>query len=399
MSVLVVNAGSSSVKYALIDTEVPGPDGVLAEGLVERIGADGTRLRHEVGNDDHVSDVQAGDHAAALAAIGEAFDRHGPSTDGLDAVGHRVVHGGQRFSGPVQIDDDVLSQIEQLAVLAPLHNPVNASGIRAARERFAGVPHVAVFDTAFHADMPAAAHTYAVPQSWRREHGVRRYGFHGTSHAWVSRAASEWLLEDRDIEHARSRVVVLHLGNGASACAVQGGRSVDTSMGLTPLQGLVMGTRSGDVDPALAAHLQRVDGMGSSDVELALNRESGLLGLCGDSDMRDVVRRAEADDADATLALEVYAYRIRAYLGAYAVALGGMDAIAFTGGVGENSAEVRHRVLQGLGWLGVQLDEEANRAERASDLFPICTPDSPIAALVIATDEEREIARLTRSVL
>ena len=397
MSVLVVNAGSSSVKYALLDTGAPGPEGVLAEGLVERVGADGTRLRHDGPGGRQEEDVEASDHTAALAAVGDAFDRYGPGTDGLTAVGHRVVHGGDDYSGPVLVDDDVLAMIERLSVLAPLHNPVNVAGIRAARERFPDVPHVAVFDTAFHADLPAPARTYAVPREWEREHGVRRYGFHGTSHAWVSREAGRWLQEHRDVDPGGARVVVLHLGNGASACAVRGGLSVDTSMGLTPLQGLVMGTRSGDVDPAVFGHLDRVAGMGVEEVEEALNRKSGLLGLCGDGDVREVVERAGGGDAAADLALDVYAYRIRAYLGAYAVALGGLDAVAFTAGVGENSSEVRRRVLDGLEWLGLRLDEVANSSGQDSPRL-VSRVDCPVAALVVATDEEREIAVQTAAI-
>ena len=393
MSVLVVNAGSSSVKYALLDTAARGASSVLAKGLVERVGGDRPMLRHDGPDGRHEEDVDAADHTAALAAVGDAFDRHGPGTDGLTAVGHRVVHGGDEYSDAVRVDDDVLATIERLAVLAPLHNPVNVAGIRAARERFPDVPHVAVFDTAFHAGLPLPARTYAVPREWEREHGVRRYGFHGTSHAWVSRQAGRWLQEHRGVDPSGARVVVLHLGNGASACAVRGGRSIDTSMGLTPLQGLVMGTRSGDVDPAVFGHLDRVAGMGVEEVERALNRSSGLLGLCGDGDVREVHRRARDGDADAGLALDVYAYRIRAFLGAYAVALGGLDAVAFTAGVGENSPEVRRRVLTGLEWLGLRLDEEASASGDGPRL--VSTADSTVAALVVATDEEREIADQT----
>jgi acetate kinase len=285
-------------------------------------------------------------------------------------------------------------------VLAPLHNPVNLAGLRAARERFADVPHVAVFDTAFHADLPEVARTYAVPRAWREEHGVRRYGFHGTSHAYVSRTAGAWLARERGVEPAASRVVVLHLGNGASACAVLGGRSIDTSMGLTPLAGLVMGTRSGDVDPALAAHLDRVAGLDGAHVEEQLNRASGLQGLAGASDLRDVRRAADAGDADAALALEVYAYRIRAYVGAYAVALGGLDAVALTGGVGENDEAMRARIVGGLGLLGCAMDEARNGSvDRARPVSEISPAGSGAAVLVVPTDEEGEIARQAVAVL
>jgi len=314
--------------------------------------------------------------------------------DGLRAVGHRVVHGGESFSGPVVVDETVLAEIDRLSVLAPLHNPVNLAGIRAALERFPDSPHVAVFDTAFHADLPAVARTYAVPRAWREEHGVRRYGFHGTSHAYVSRTATAWLQRERAVDPAGARVVVLHLGNGASACAVLGGRSVDTSMGLTPLAGLVMGTRSGDVDPSLAGHLDRVAGLDAAHVEEALNRSSGLLGLAGASDLRDVRRAAEAGDVDAGLALEVYAYRVRAYVGAYAVALGGLDALVLTGGVGENDTRMRASVVVGLGLLGCALDEGRNGTVDPGRPVSRISPDtSATAVLVVPTDEEGEIAR------
>ncbi|MFC5380222.1 acetate/propionate family kinase [Aquipuribacter nitratireducens] len=399
MSVLVVNAGSSSLKYAVLEPsdDPTAPAQRLGGGLVERIGSGGARLRHDGPHGRAVDGeaVDAPDHAAALLVAADAIRAHGPAADDVTAVGHRVVHGGEDHSGPVVVDDAVLARIEELAVLAPLHNPVNAAGIRAARDRFPDVPHVAVFDTAFHADMPAGAATYAVPGDWRREHGVRRYGFHGTSHAYVSRTAAAWLSRERGVPAEASRVVVLHLGNGASACAVLGGRSVDTSMGLTPLGGLVMGTRSGEVDPALAGHLRRVAGLDAEAVETALNTASGLRGLCGDSDLRDVERRADGGDTDARLALEVYAYRIRAYVGAYAVALGGLDALAFTAGVGENSARVRRDVCRGLGVLGVRLDEGRNdaAASQPGEVGVLSEDGSPAAALVVPTDEEGEIAR------
>jgi acetate kinase len=397
MTVLVINAGSSSLKYALVrpGQDADRPADVLAEGLVERVGSDRATLRHITGGERHESAVDAHDHAEALAAVADAFAEHGPaSRDDVEVVGHRVVHGGTSFSAPVVVDDEVLAEIERLAVLAPLHNPVNVAGLRAARERFGDVPHVAVFDTAFHADLPEVARTYAVPQEWREQHHVRRYGFHGTSHAYVSRATGRWLAEHRGVDPDRARVVVLHLGNGASACAVRGGRSIDTSMGLTPLAGLVMGTRSGDVDPALAGHLGRVAGLDGEHVEEALNRSSGMLGLTGDPDMRDVQRRADAGDETARLGLAVYAYRVRAYVGAYAVALDGLDALVFTAGIGENSAEVRAEVVSGLGALGLRLDRDRNAAVDGDDpVTPISTDDSPAAALVVPTDEEGEIAR------
>jgi acetate kinase len=363
--VLVVNCGSSSVKYQVVDAH----SGERFErGLVDRIGGE-----------------KVPDHAGALAQVFGALD-----LSGITAIGHRVVHGGTRFTGPTLLDDDVIAGIEQLVPLAPLHNPVNLAGIRAARAAVPDVPQVAVFDTAFHATLPERAATYAVPAEWRSQHGVRRYGFHGTSHAYVSRAAAQLL--GRPL--ARTRTIVLHLGNGASACAVDGGRSIDTSMGLTPLAGLVMGTRSGDVDPAIPGHLARVAGLGVAEVDAALNGGSGLRALAGVSDVREVTARAAAGDADAELALDVYCYRVRSYVGAYLAALGGADVVAFTAGVGENSAPVRARSLAGLEALGIGVDAALNTsADRRARL--ISPEGSPVAVAVIPTDEEREIAAQT----
>jgi acetate kinase len=361
--VFVVNCGSSSLKYRLVDVD----DGTaLAAGLVERIG----------------SDPAVPDHSAALAGALASLD-----LDGLVAVAHRVVHGGERFSAPVVLDDAVLGELRELSVLAPLHNPVNVLGIDVARRALPGLPHIAVFDTAFHHTLPPRAYTYAVPPEWASRHGVRRYGFHGTSHAFVSRAAARLLgrpLEETDL-------IVLHLGNGASAAAVAGGRSVDTSMGLTPLEGLVMGTRSGDVDPALVLHLRRTAGLEADEIDRLLNGASGLLGLAGASDMREVHRRIAAGDAAAALALDVYCYRIRKYVGAYLAALGRADAVVFTAGVGENDAEVRARSLAGLDGLGIAVDPERNAA--ASRAPRVVSPDGgPVAVLVVPTDEELEMA-------
>jgi acetate kinase len=384
--VLVLNCGSSSVKYQLLE---PDGAGVLAVGLVERVGQPQGRLKHRHGDATSVLSQGFPDHAAALAAVLATFAEHGPSLDAgaLVAVGHRVVHGGERFSAPVAVDDAVLAAIEELAVLAPLHNPANALGIRAARRALPGAVHVAVFDTAFHAGLPPRASTYAVPAAWRREHGVRRYGFHGTSYAFVAREAARLLGRPDDTLDA----VLLHLGNGASACALRAGRSVDTSMGLTPLQGLVMGTRSGDVDPALPAHLGRVAGLDAQAVDAALNHAGGLLALAGVADVREVTARAAAGDPDAELALDVYCYRIRCYVGAYLAALGGAHAVVFTAGVGENSAVVRARSLAGLERLGIVVDPGLNAAAPGSARW-ISPPGAPIAVLVVPTDEEREIA-------
>lgn len=390
-TVLVVNAGSSSLKYQVLDA-VSGE--VAASGMIDRIGGSG-RLRHTTGDQTHEEDVSCRDHGEALDAAREALRRHGPdlSGGGLLAVGHRVVHGGPRFSEPVVVDDEVVDAIRELVPLAPLHNPANLEGILSARESFPGVPQVAVFDTAFHQTLPRAAHTYAVPAHWRDEHRVRRYGFHGTSHRYVSRRTAELL--GRPPEDCS--VIVLHLGNGASACAVRGGRSVDTSMGLSPLEGLVMGTRSGDVDPALGAYLARVADLDATAYDEALNHRSGLAGLAGVSDLRELEKRRADGDDDAELAFEVMTYRLRKYVGAYAVALGGVDGIAFTGGIGENSAAVREAVLEGLGVLGVVLDAEANAAGEPERC--VTAAESRVPAWVVPTREELEIARACLAVL
>lgn len=385
--VLVINSGSSSLKYEVVDAD----DGTVhATGLAERIGQSGGVLTHEVDGTDHVIEGDLPDHDTAMATMAQAFADHGPALEdlGLVAVGHRVVQGGDEYGEPVVIDDDVVHVVTELIDLAPLHNPANLAGIRVARERFADLPHVAVFDTAFHASLPPAAHTYAIDREVAREHRVRRYGFHGTSHEFVSRQAAEML----DREPAGVNVIVLHLGNGASMTAVQGGVSVDTTMGLTPLEGLVMGTRSGDIDPAIVFHLARNAAMSIDEIDDLLNKKSGVLGLSGRQDMRDLVAAAESGDDAAELALDVYCHRLRKYLGAYTAVLGRVDAIAFTAGVGENSAPVRERATAGLEVLGLHLDRDANRAPNgvARD---IATPDSPVRIFVIPTNEEFEIAR------
>src|SRR4051795_659232 len=355
--VFVVNCGSSSLKYRVVDVDAGT---ALASGLVERVT-------------DHAEAL-----SVALAHIGDT---------GLMAVAHRVVHGGERFTAPVLVDDAILRELRDLSVLAPLHNPINVRGIEVARRALPRLPHVAVFDTAFHRTLPPRAYTYAVPRDWAQRHGVRRYGFHGTSHAYVSREAARLL----EREPAETDVIVLHLGNGASAAAVKGGRSIDTSMGLTPLEGLVMGTRSGDVDPALVLHLRRTAGLAVDEIDRLLNAESGLRALAGAGDMREVHRRIAAGDEAAALALDVYCYRIRKYIGAYLAALGRADAVVFTAGVGENDAEVRARSLAGLDGLGIAVDPERNAA--ASRAPRVVSPDGgPVAVLVVPTDEELEMA-------
>jgi acetate kinase len=369
-TVLVFNAGSSSLKYLLIRG-----DEDLAAGVVERVGDPGGR---------------AGDHAAA---IGLVVDRLRLGQRLIAAVGHRVVHGGTRFRQPVLIDDAVLSAIEELTSLAPLHNPTNLACIRAARQALPGVTQVAVFDTAFHATLSPAAATYALDQTVTARHGIRRYGFHGISVRYV--VAGTAALLGRPVAHLN--MIVLHLGNGASATAVASGRSVDTSMGLTPLEGLVMGTRTGDIDPAVVFHLARVAGMALADIEDLYQHHGGLAGLCGDNDMRTVQSRAEAGDTAARQALQVYCYRIRKYIGAYHAVLGRLDAIAFTAGVGEHSPLVRSQALAGLQPMGIAVDEDRNHT--GSSARVISPRESRVAVCVVPTDEEHAIAEETAELL
>lgn len=387
-AVLVLNSGSSSLKYRVVD----GDDGrVHASGLVERIGEQQGRLVHRAGDGEWVVETPVADHRAAIEAALAAFAEHGPDLDevGLQAVGHRVVHGGTRFSEPTLVDDAVLAAVHDLVPLAPLHNPANAEGLDVARRVFPDLPHVAVFDTAFHQTLPPHASTYAVPAAWR-EAGVRRYGFHGTSVAFVSRAAAAAL--GRPVHEVR--LVVLHLGNGASATAVDGGRSVETSMGLTPLEGLVMGSRSGDLDPAVLGHVRRELGLDADAVERALNQGSGLKALVGENDLRSIVAAAEQGDETARLALDVYCHRIRKYVGAYYAVLGTVDAVVLAGGVGENSAPVRAQALTGLERLGIAVDLSLNAATRGPSAPTAISPDgSDVTVLVVPTDEEWEIAR------
>ncbi|TDT34067.1 acetate/propionate family kinase [Naumannella halotolerans] len=392
-NVLVINSGSSSMKYQVVDAE---SGTASATGLVERIGGPGGRVRHSTIDGIHDYGCEVADHAAAMQAMTDAFTEHGPDLVALDllAVGHRVVQGGARFGRSVLIDDRVVSIIEDLAGLAPLHNPANLAGIAVARAQFPHLPQVVVFDTAFHLTMPEHAYTYALDKQVAAEHRIRRYGFHGTSHAFVSRQAAAML----GAEPAQVNVIVLHLGNGASACAVRGGISVDTSMGLTPLEGLVMGTRSGDLDPAVVLHLLRSTELGVDDIDALLNKRSGVFGLSGRQDMRDLEQAVADGDTDAATALEVYCYRLRKYIGAYTAALGRVDAIAFTAGVGENSAVVRALTLQDLGVLGIELDPVANESP-GKTAREISTADSAVKVFVIPTNEEWEIARETAEVI
>ena len=371
--VLVLNAGSSSLKYQLL---LPETGEVRARGLVERIGESG-------------SDVA--DHAAALRSMAERLRHDGIVLDEvpLRAVGHRVVHGGPDFSEPVVIDDAVLDRIRELSGLAPLHNPAAVTGIEAARERF-DVPHVAVFDTAYFSSLPAEASTYAVPRDLAAKHSIRRYGFHGTSHQYVAQATADLL--DRPLGDLRQ--VILHLGNGCSASAVRHGLAVETSMGLTPLQGLVMGTRSGDVDPGLHAYLAREAGLSLDEIDMVLNKRSGLLGLSGVNDFRQLEQRLAAGEADARLAFDVVVHRIKHYIGAYLAILGGVDVLVFTAGVGENSISLRAAVTEGLEELGITVDRARNAAR--SQQARVISPDGArVVVAVVPTNEELAIARQT----
>lgn len=386
-AVLVVNSGSSSLKYQLIDVST---EQALATGLVERIGEQTGLIRHRGPGNPVERSLHIPDHTAAFRAMLEAFDADGPSLTEhpLTAVGHRVVHGGKRFFEPTVVTPLVEINIEDLAELAPLHNPANLEGIRAAKRAFPDVQHVAVFDTAFHQSLAPEAYTYAIDAELAEKHRVRRYGFHGTSHKFVSEAVAGVL--GRPLGELKQ--IVLHLGNGASACAVDGGRSVETSMGMTPLEGLVMGTRSGDLDPAVLFHLARRASLSIDQLDDLLNRRSGLLGLSGRGDMRDVREAAEGGDAAARLTLDTTVHRLKHYVGAYTALLGGLDSLTFTAGVGENDAQLREEVCAGLAVLGIHLDPERN-AVRSKEARIVSTDDSPVTVLVVPTNEELEIAR------
>ncbi|MEU5901238.1 acetate kinase [Streptomyces venezuelae] len=391
--VLVLNSGSSSVKYQLLDMR---DSSRLAVGLVERIGEETSRLKHTPltggGAEPREREEPIADHEQALRAVADelAADGLGLDSPELAAIGHRVVHGGLKFTEPTVVDDAVMKEIERLVPVAPLHNPANITGIRTAQALRPDLPQVAVFDTAFHTTMPESAARYALDVKTADEHRVRRYGFHGTSHAYVSRKTAELL--GRAPEDVN--VIVLHLGNGASASAVRGGRCVDTSMGLTPLEGLVMGTRTGDMDPAVIFHLARVGGMSIDEIDILVNKKSGLIGLCGDNDMREIRRRIDEGDEEAALAFDIYIHRLKKYIGAYYAVLGRVDAIAFTAGVGENAAPVREAAVAGLEELGLAVDGALNSVR--SDEPRLISPEyARVAVAVVPTDEELEIADQT----
>lgn len=386
-TVLVINSGSSSIKYQLVD---PAAGTALASGLVERIGERTGRVVHKHGAQTTERETTVADHGDGLRIVTGLFDEVGPSLAEAHvvAVGHRVVMGGRYYDGPVRVDEDVLATIERLSPLAPLHNPANLTGIRVARELFPDVPHVAVFDTAFFRNLPDDAATYALDREVAEQYSVRRYGAHGTSHQYVSTRAAEIL--GRDL--AELRTVVLHLGNGASASAVKGGHAVDTSMGLTPLEGLVMGTRTGDIDPAVVFHLARNAGMSIDEIDDLFNKRSGLKGLTGVNDLRELHDLVAAGDTAARVGLDVYTHRLRKYIGAYAAVMGGLDVLAFTAGVGENDDVVRAEAVRGLEFLGVQIDPELN-AGRMKEAKVISPAGARVAVLVVPTNEELAIAR------
>ena len=394
MKVAVVNCGSSSIRYEVF---AAGGLSRLVEGRVENIGsADGRLLQSRRRADGTMEETSL---RRPLRNHREGFDFMASASEGdrilgagsdLLGIGHRVVHGGERFREPALVDDEALGAIRELIPLAPLHNPSNLLGIEVARSRFPGVPQVAVFDTAFHHALPPRARHYAVPHDLYARHHVRRYGFHGISHSYVAGEASRHLGKPA----AEANLVTLHLGNGASAAAVQGGRSIDTSMGMTPLAGLVMGPRCGDIDPALPFHLMRHAGMSAEEVENLLETRSGLKGICGRSDMREILDRAAGGDDLAGLAVEMFAYRVKKYIGAYVAVLGRTDAVVFTGGIGENAPAVRERACEGLEHLGIAIDPARN-ASAAGAVSEIQQVGAPLKILVIRTDEELEIARQT----
>ncbi|MBA3712584.1 MAG: acetate kinase [Pyrinomonadaceae bacterium] len=404
MNILVLNCGSSSVKFQIIATDLDriaqNTDERLARGAVERVGGEAIIMLHAEGGAAQRSTAPLRDTRAAVDLIirwacsessGIADVR---SVADIHAVGHRVVHGGERFTHSVLISDEVLSGIEDCIDLAPLHNPANIKGIVAAREVFgAWLPQAAVFDTAFHQTLPEQVYLYALPYQLYRRHRIRRYGFHGTSHRYVAYRYRQL----RGITREETNVITLHLGNGCSAAAIRAGNSVDTSMGLTPLEGLVMGTRSGDIDPAIVDFIAAKEGLSAQEVESLLNKQSGLLGISGlTNDMRDLLDEArDNNDRRARLAIEIFCYRARKYIGSYLAAMGGADAVIFTGGIGENSAEVRARVCEGLEWMGLELDAGRNTAHAGGREGVISRDGARLAAYVIPTDEELLIARDT----
>ena len=388
MNVLVINAGSSSLKYQLINMATQQ---VLCKGQVERIGIDGSFLKQKGGDEEADIHAEIKDHNDAIEMVLKALTdpKHGvvKSLEEIDAVGHRVLHGGEKFADPVLVNDQVIRDLESIIDLGPLHMPANISGIKACQKAMP-VPQVAVFDTGFHQTMPPKAYMYGLPYEAYEKHKVRRYGFHGTSHLYVSQRAAEL----RGTE--KGKMITCHLGNGSSLCAILDGKCMDTSMGLTPLEGVVMGTRSGDMDPAIVKYIMEKENKTIEEMDHYLNKESGVYGLSGvSSDFRDLAKAAAEGHERAQLALDVFIYRIQKYIGAYTAALGGVDTIVFTAGIGENDAKMRRDILSGMEWLGIKLDEEANSCR--GEEKKISAPDSKVEVWVIPTNEELVIARET----
>lgn len=397
MNILVINCGSSSLKYQLINSDT---EDVLAKGLVERIGIDGSCLTHTPsGKDKVVIKESIPDHNKAVKMVIDALvnDEYGviKSLDEIDAVGHRVVHGGEKFDKAVIITDEVMKDIEELSALAPLHNPANLIGINSCKENMPGKPQVAVFDTAFHQTMPAKAYMYGLPYEYYDKYKVRRYGFHGTSHDFVSKHAAELVGKNRD----DLKIIVCHLGNGASVSAVKNGKCIDTSMGLTPLEGLIMGTRSGDLDPAIIDFICEKEGLSADEMNSVLNKKSGIYGLSNytSSDFRDLCDAEAEGNEYAKLALDTYCYRVAKYIGSYVCAMQGVDIIALTAGCGENNYRTRRGICEYLGYLGVEVDDEKLKI-RGEDLI-VSTPDSKVKVMIVPTNEELAIAKQTVELL
>ena len=391
MNVLVINCGSSSLKYQLIDSET---EAVLAKGLCERIGIDGRLVYQKAGNDKEITEASMPTHKEAIQMVLEALtnEKTGAikSLEEVNAIGHRIVHGGEKFASSAIITDEMIKAVEECNDLAPLHNPANLIGIRVCSELMPNVPQVGVFDTAFHQTMPAKAYLYGLPIEYYKNYKVRRYGFHGTSHSFVSKRAVEFLGLDKD----NSKVIVCHLGNGSSISAVQNGKCVDTTMGLTPLEGVVMGTRSGSIDPAIVEYIAKKENLDLAGVMNVLNKKSGLQGMSGvSSDMRDLRAAAAEGNEDAKNAIEVLCYGIAKYVGGYVAALNGVDAIVFTAGIGENVGMIREKVCSYLGYLGVTIDAKANEA--MGEEVVISGADSKVKVAVIPTNEELAICRDT----
>ena len=396
MKVLVINAGSSSLKYQLIDMD---SENVMAKGLCERIGIDGSKLTHTpAGSDKVVIEKNMPNHAVAIKLVLDALTdkSHGVIADmsEISAVGHRLVHGGEFFSGSVLVTDEVKKVMEECNPLAPLHNPANLTGVAACEEAMPGVPNVGVFDTAFHQTMPAKSYMYAIPYEYYEKHKIRKYGFHGTSHNYVSHRVAEII--GKPIEELK--IITCHLGNGSSIAAVDGGKVLDTSMGLTPLDGLVMGTRSGSIDPAIIPFLAKNEGLSVEEIDSILNKKSGVLGISGvSSDFRDLDASAAEGNERAALALEMFIHSVKGYIGRYASIMGGVDVVTFAGGVGENSIDTRAKILENLEFMGINIDADKNKVR--GDEAMISTQDSKVLVYVVPTDEEMTIARDTKKIV